>query len=156
VVLVGSNAPANHPRLMNELIRLRQRGGTVIVINPVLEGGLLKFGSPEQKARYLPRIREGDDFWVQGYSEPGSGSDLASIRTKATRSHKDGQGNGWVINGSKLWTSGAHRAHYMIALVRSQGAPSAAIARPAAVWLQRASTAGSCAWRTASATNLCW
>ncbi len=46
VVLVGSNAPANHPRLMNELIRLRDRGGTVVVINPVVEGGLLKFGSP--------------------------------------------------------------------------------------------------------------
>ncbi len=41
---------------------------------------LLKFGSPEQKARFLPRIREGDDFWVQGYSEPGSGSDLASLK----------------------------------------------------------------------------
>ena len=57
VVLVGSNAPANHPRLMNELIRLRQRGGTVIVINPVLEGGLLKFGSPAFPIRSMPWSR---------------------------------------------------------------------------------------------------
>ena len=53
VVLVGSNAPANHPRLMNELIRLRERGGTVIVINPVLELGLQRFGSPAFPIRSL-------------------------------------------------------------------------------------------------------
>ncbi|MEB3297257.1 MAG: molybdopterin-dependent oxidoreductase, partial [Cyanobacteriota bacterium] len=63
VVLVGSNAPANHPRLMNELIRLRERGGTVIVINPVLEAGLLKFGSPAFPIR----------------SMLGGGSEIASL-----------------------------------------------------------------------------
>ena len=53
-------------------------------------------------------------------SEPDSGSDLASIRSRATRSRKDGQGDGWVLNGRKVWTSGAHRAHYMIALMRTE------------------------------------
>ncbi|MEB3334420.1 MAG: FdhF/YdeP family oxidoreductase [Cyanobacteriota bacterium] len=73
VVLVGSNAPANHPRLMNELIRLRERGGTVIVINPVLEAGLLKFGSPAFPVRSLLRGSEIASLFLQ----PTPGSDVA-------------------------------------------------------------------------------
>ncbi|GCE65913.1 oxidoreductase [cyanobiont of Ornithocercus magnificus] len=73
VVLVGSNAPANHPRLMNELIRLRQRGGTVIVINPVLEAGLLKFGSPAFPIRSLLQGSEIASLFLQ----PIPGSDTA-------------------------------------------------------------------------------
>ena len=73
VVLVGSNAPANHPRLMNELIRLRDRGGLVVVINPVMEGGLLKFGSPAFPIRSLLFSSEIASVFLQ----PIPGSDTA-------------------------------------------------------------------------------
>ncbi len=73
VVLVGSNAPANHPRLMNELIKLRQRGGTVIVINPVIEVGLLKFGSPAFPIRSMLAGSEIASLFLQ----PVPGSDTA-------------------------------------------------------------------------------
>jgi hypothetical protein len=75
---------------------------------------LLAFGTEAQKKRFLPRIYNGDDFWCQGYSEPGSGSDLASLKTKATR-----QGDKYVINGQKIWTSYAHYADWIFCLVRT-------------------------------------
>ncbi|HOA93075.1 MAG TPA: acyl-CoA dehydrogenase family protein, partial [Quisquiliibacterium sp.] len=61
---------------------------------------LLRFGTDAQKNRHLPRIRDGEDFWVQGYSEPGSGSDLASLKTRAER-----KGDHYVVNGQKIWTT---------------------------------------------------
>lgn len=72
------------------------------------------FGSPEQKARFLPPILSGEHFWCQGYSEPQAGSDLAALRTVARR-----DGDGWVINGQKAWTTEAHHADYMICLART-------------------------------------
>lgn len=72
------------------------------------------FGTPEQKARFLPGILSGEDYWCQGYSEPGSGSDLASLKTAA---HLDG--GEYVINGSKIWTTHAHHANWIFALVRT-------------------------------------
>ena len=78
-------------------------------------GPLLMRLSPDVLApRIVPRIARGEAFFCIGMSEPYSGSDLASIRTKATLA-----ANGWLINGRKVWTSGAHRCHYMIALVRT-------------------------------------
>ncbi len=74
---------------------------------------LLKFGSEAQKKKYLPRIYNGDDFWCQGYSEPGSGSDLASLKTKAARS-----GDHYVVNGQKIWTTIAHLSNWFFCLVR--------------------------------------
>ncbi len=80
------------------------------MIGPVL----MKFGTPEQKAYYLPRIINVDDWWCQGYSEPGSGSDLASLKTRAER-----QGDHYVINGQKTWTTLAHHADWMFCLCRT-------------------------------------
>jgi alkylation response protein AidB-like acyl-CoA dehydrogenase len=75
---------------------------------------LLRFGTEAQKKRFLPRIYNGDDFWCQGYSEPGSGSDLASLKTKAVR-----QGDHYVVNGQKIWTTLAHYADWIFCLVRT-------------------------------------
>ena len=72
------------------------------------------FGSDEQKTRYLPDILKSDTLWCQGYSEPGAGSDLASLRTRAVR-----DGNDYVIQGQKIWTSWAHLADMMFCLVRT-------------------------------------
>ena len=78
---------------------------------------LHRFGTPEQKARFLPRIREGDDFWVQGYSEPGAGSDLAAVKTRADR-----KGDHYVVNGQKIWTTLGHYGDWIFCLVRTDAA----------------------------------
>ncbi len=75
---------------------------------------LLQFGTDEQKKKFLPRIYNGEDFWCQGYSEPGSGSDLASLKTKAVRS-----GDHYVVNGQKIWTTLGHVADWIFCLVRT-------------------------------------
>ena len=75
---------------------------------------LLAFGSEAQKKRFLPRIYQGEDFWCQGYSEPGSGSDLASLKTKAVRTE-----NHYVVNGQKIWTTLARYADWIFCLVRT-------------------------------------
>lgn len=75
---------------------------------------LLAFGSAEQKAEYLPRLASAEIFFCQGFSEPGSGSDLASLRTSARR-----EGNEYVVDGQKIWTSGAHAAEGIFCLVRT-------------------------------------
>jgi hypothetical protein len=77
---------------------------------------ILKYGTDQQKTFYLPRICSGEAFFCIGMSEPNAGSDLASIGTRAQR-----QGEGWVLNGQKIWTTNAHGSHYMIALVRTSG-----------------------------------
>ena len=75
---------------------------------------LLEFGTEEQKHEHLPKIVRGEIWWCQGYSEPGSGSDLASLQTKAVE-----DGDDYVINGSKIWTSSANFADWMFCLVRT-------------------------------------
>ena len=76
---------------------------------------LLAFGSEKQKAKYLPPIRDGVALWSQGYSEPGAGSDLAAIRTKAVQDETSGQ---WKITGQKVWTSLAHESDFVFVLAR--------------------------------------
>jgi alkylation response protein AidB-like acyl-CoA dehydrogenase len=76
---------------------------------------LLRYGTEVQRERYLPAICRGESYFCIGMSEPNAGSDLASITTRARR---DGQH--WILNGRKIWTTNAHRSHYMIALVRTQ------------------------------------
>jgi hypothetical protein len=75
---------------------------------------LLRFGTDAQRERFLPRIYRGEDFWCQGYSEPGSGSDLASLRTSAVR-----RGDRYVVNGQKTWTTMGHMADWIFCLVRT-------------------------------------
>jgi acyl-CoA dehydrogenase len=84
------------------------------MVGPVI----MKFGTQAQKDFYLPRILKAEDYWCQGYSEPGSGSDLASLKTRAVR-----DGDHYVINGSKIWTTHAHHANRMFALVRTSEEP---------------------------------
>lgn len=79
---------------------------------------ILSYGTDAQKQFYLPRICRGEAFFCIGMSEPNSGSDLASVRTRATRTD-----NGWRLSGQKIWTTQALRSHYMIALVRTSGVP---------------------------------
>ncbi len=75
---------------------------------------LLQFGTEAQKRRFLPRIYRCDDFWCQGYSEPGSGSDLASLKTRAER-----HGEHYVVNGQKTWTTLGHYGDWIFCLVRT-------------------------------------
>ena len=75
---------------------------------------LMRFGTEQQKNRFLPRMRDGDDFWVQGYSEPGAGSDLAALKTKAER-----QGDHYLVNGQKIWTTLGHYGDWIFCLVRT-------------------------------------
>jgi len=93
--------------------RAPQVGGMgVQMIGPTL----IMYGSDEQKAEHLSKITSGEVQWAQGYSEPGSGSDLASLQTRAIR-----DGDDYVLNGQKIWSSGAHRADWMFMLARTAG-----------------------------------
>lgn len=79
---------------------------------------LLHYGTEEQRQHYLPRMCRGEIFFCIGMSEPNAGSDLASVRTRAIL-----QNDGYLLNGSKIWTTFAHKSHYMIALLRTSGNP---------------------------------
>ena len=82
----------------------------VNMVGPVI----MEFGNDTQKNRYLPRILSGEEIWCQGYSEPGSGSDLASLKTRAVQ-----DGDHYIVNGSKIWTTSAHWADMIFCLVRT-------------------------------------
>jgi alkylation response protein AidB-like acyl-CoA dehydrogenase len=86
------------------------RGFGVGMIGPTL----IIHGNDQQKAEHLPRITSGEAIWCQGYSEPGAGSDLASLQTRAVA-----DGDDFVVNGQKIWTSGGHRANWMFLLART-------------------------------------
>ncbi|QFZ85110.1 acyl-CoA dehydrogenase [Variovorax paradoxus] len=88
--------------------RFRTQG--IKMLAPVL----MRYGTPAQKMHYLPRIISGEHVWAQGYSEPGAGSDLAALRTKAVR-----DGDDYVVNGSKIWASMAHESTHIFSLVRT-------------------------------------
>jgi hypothetical protein len=88
----------------------------VTMVGPVI----YTFGNDDQKKKFLPRILSGDDWWCQGYSEPGSGSDLASVRTKAVR-----DGEHYIVSGHKTWTTLAQHADWIFCLVRTDPAAKA-------------------------------
>lgn len=89
----------------------RQLAFNIRMLGPVL----MEFGTEAQRARFLPRILALDDWWCQGYSEPGAGSDLASLRTRALR-----EGGAYRVTGQKIWTTFAHHADWMFCLVRTR------------------------------------
>lgn len=97
-------APAPLPQVFN-----------VTMLGPVL----MKFGTPEQCRYFLPKLANLDLWFCQGFSEPGSGSDLASLRTRAERRH-DVEGEHYLVNGQKIWTTTAHQADWVFALVRTE------------------------------------
>ena len=100
--------------LLEEMKRISGRPALSGFGTSMIGPTLLEFGTEEQKLRHLPRIARAEVEWCQGYSEPGAGSDLASLQTRAVL-----DGDNYVINGSKIWTSGAHNADWMFILVRT-------------------------------------
>ena len=88
--------------------RLMSQG--VVMVGPVIA----EYGTDKQKSDFLPRIRRGEDWWAQGYSEPGAGSDLASLKTRAVS-----DGDDYIINGTKIWTTNAHVCNKIFCLVRT-------------------------------------
>ena len=92
----------------------------VYLVGPII----YTYGSAAQKARFLPAIRDGSEFWAQGFSEPNAGSDLASLQTRAVR-----DGDYYIVNGQKTWTSEAHYSEFLFLLVRTlaSGPPQAGI-----------------------------
>lgn len=97
---------------------MRANAPLLHVFGPSLVGPVIyTFGSDEQKARYLPKIVDGSEFWCQGFSETGAGSDLAAVRTRAVRDCDH-----WVVNGQKIWTTDAHKADQCFLLARTSAA----------------------------------
>ena len=114
----GAGLSQKHAQIINEEMDKRGAfnpipmlaGMGVTMVGPTI----LEYGTEAQKRRHLPRMASGEIFWCLGYSEPGAGSDLASLATKA-----EDKGDHWLINGQKVWTSGADIAQWCGALVRT-------------------------------------
>ena len=109
---------AEHTILLEEMRHIGARAPVAGMGTAMLGPTLLEFGTAEQKARHLPKIARGEVWWCQGYSEPGAGSDLASLSTRA-----EDHGDHFVVHGQKIWTTGAQFADWIFCLVRTD--PSA-------------------------------
>jgi len=110
----GGLSNSEYVVLLEEMKRIKARPALSSFGTSMIGPTLLELGTEEQKQRHLPRIARAEVEWCQGYSEPGAGSDLASLQTRAVI-----DGDHFVINGSKIWTSGAHNADWMFILVRT-------------------------------------
>jgi alkylation response protein AidB-like acyl-CoA dehydrogenase len=114
----GGLSPAETKVLKQEMARIGARNPLMSFGISMLGPALLKYGNEEQKTLYLNQIARGEIRWCQGYSEPGAGSDLASLQTKC-----EDKGDHWLVNGQKVWTSYADKADWIFCLVRTD--PSA-------------------------------
>jgi alkylation response protein AidB-like acyl-CoA dehydrogenase len=115
----GQGADIMRQTIVNEeMVRTRAPGLVGLMGIQMVGPTLIQFGTEEQRRRYLPKILTAEEIWCQGYSEPAAGSDLASLRTRAVL-----EGDTFVVNGQKVWTSNAHFADWMFCLVRTD--PSA-------------------------------
>lgn len=112
----GGKSKLHQVVLIQELARARVPMGRLTDTTSVKMMGntLVKWGTEEQKREHLPKILSGEEIWVQGYSEPNAGSDLASLRLSAVR-----DGDEWVLNGQKIWTSRAREATHIFVLART-------------------------------------
>ncbi len=111
----GQGADVMRQTVVNEELVLARAPGLVGASGILMLGPtLIQYGTEEQKRRYLPKILNAEEIWCQGYSEPGSGSDLASLQTRAEL-----VGDEFVVNGQKVWTSGAQFSDWMFCLVRT-------------------------------------
>jgi len=110
----GGLSPAETKILRQEMARINARNPLMSFGISMLGPALLKYGNEEQKKLYLNQIARGEIRWCQGYSEPGAGSDLASLQTKC-----EDKGDHWLVNGQKVWTSYADKADWIFCLVRT-------------------------------------
>ncbi len=111
----GRGATITQQVIFNEEYARAAAPGRVSIMGEGLLGPtLIHYGTSEQKARFLPRIQQGDELWCQGYSEPDAGSDLANVKTRAIR-----DGDRWLVSGQKVWTSLAHQADWCFVICRT-------------------------------------
>jgi acyl-CoA dehydrogenase len=113
----GGLTPAETKTLKQEMARIGARNPLMSFGISMLGPALLKYGNEEQKKVYLTQIAKGEIRWCQGYSEPGAGSDLASLQTKC-----EDKGDHWLVNGQKVWTSYADKSDWIFCLVRTDPA----------------------------------
>lgn len=115
----GGLSPAEAKVLKQEMAAIGARPPLTSFGISMLGPALLKFGSEEQKRKYLPEIARGEIRWCQGYSEPGAGSDLAGLQTRAEVAFDEEWGDHYLVNGQKVWTSYADEADWIFCLVRT-------------------------------------
>lgn len=114
----GRNLPlAQQVIFHEEYVRCGGPGRIGHIGETLLAPTVMAWGTPEQKQRFLPGVLAGTDYWAQGYSEPGAGSDLAGVRTRARQDPATGE---WIIDGQKVWTSWAHESNWIFVLARCE------------------------------------
>ncbi len=115
----GGLSAAETKILRQEMARINARNPLYSFGISMLGPALLKYGTEQQKKRFLPEIARGEIRWCQGYSEPNAGSDLASLQTKCEEAYDKERGDHWLVKGQKVWTSYADKADWIFCLVRT-------------------------------------